>query len=120
MINGISDKKTNYANVPLSEIKNRDSQNTEKIKKEEEKVASSDDIKKQDVDTQEAMDKIVSSAKIFNKEIQLELERDLGIMVVKVIDGKTNEVIRQIPSEEMVELSKNARDLKGLLIDKEG
>lgn len=120
MINGISDKKTNFENVPPSEVKKSESLNTEKVKKEEEKVTGSEDIKKQDVNTQEAMDKVVSAAKIFNKELHLELERDLDIMIVKVVDSETDEVIRQIPAEEMVELSRNARDLKGLLIDKEG
>ena len=120
MIDGISDKKTNFENVPPSTVKTRDPQNTEKIKKEDEKVASSEDVKKQDVNTQGAIEKIVSSAKIFNKKLELELEKDLGIMIVKVIDSETNEVIRQIPAEEMVELSKNAKDLKGLLIDREG
>jgi len=48
------------------------------------------------------------------------VEEDLNIMIVKVIDSETEEVIRQIPPKELVALSKNAKDLKGLLINKEG
>jgi len=41
-------------------------------------------------------------------------------MIVKVIDGDTDQVIRQIPAQELIELSKHAKDQKGLLINKEG
>ncbi|UCD35225.1 MAG: flagellar protein FlaG [Nitrospiraceae bacterium] len=71
-------------------------------------------------DIDEAVEKIISTARFLNREIHLEIDRELDIMIVKVIDGETEKVIRQIPPEELVELSKNARDLKGLLIDKEG
>jgi flagellar protein FlaG len=66
----------------------------------------------------EALERIVYAANYFNRKIRLEVDND--IMIVKVIDEKTGQVIRQIPSEEIVELSKNATDLKGLLINKEG
>ena len=40
-------------------------------------------------------------------------------MIVKVIDGETGKMIRQIPQEEIVRLSRNIDKLVGLLIDKE-
>lgn len=46
-------------------------------------------------------------------------ERDSGSedLVVKIVDSDTDEVIRQIPPEELLNLSKQLRELSGNLID---
>jgi flagellar protein FlaG len=121
MINGIFETKGNSQNVPAAEIRNRNQLNADNKIKAEEKVVNSEDQKKQElIDTEQAMERVISAAKFFNRKIHLEVEKDLNMMIVKVIDGETDEVIRQIPAEELVELSNNADDLKGLLINKEG
>jgi flagellar protein FlaG len=45
-------------------------------------------------------------------------DKDTGDIVIKIIDNKTDEVIKQIPPEEVVELRKRLGDLQGLMIDK--
>lgn len=118
MINSIVDK-TQLETSPAKEAKR--SENEDAKKSNNESIVVSEDAKKDDrIDTEEALERIVSIAKQFNTKLHLELERDLGITIVKVVDAETDEVIRQIPPEELVELSKNAKDLKGLLINKEG
>ncbi len=125
MISGIV-KQDNLENIPAAEIKNRrlsEAKKAEDRKTEDkqQKVFNADDFAKDgNVDRKEAMDRIEQAAVIFNRKIRLEVEEDLNIMIVKVIDSDSGEVIRQIPSEELVALSKNAKDLKGLLINKEG
>jgi flagellar protein FlaG len=37
--------------------------------------------------------------------------------VVKVIDTETKQVLRQLPSEESLEIAKNLNSMKGLLIN---
>ena len=46
-------------------------------------------------------------------------ERDTGSdrLVVKITDRETDEVIRQIPSEELLELSRHLEELRGNLVD---
>ena len=46
-------------------------------------------------------------------------ERDSGsnTLVVKIVDSETDEVIRQIPQEELLELSKHLEELNGNLVD---
>lgn len=66
----------------------------------------------------EALERVLKAAKFFNRKIQLEIERTLNITIAKIIDTETDEVIRQIPLEELVELAKKSKDLKGLLINK--
>lgn len=43
-----------------------------------------------------------------------------GALVVKVVDRETNEVIRQIPPEDLLELSKHLQELTGNLVDTVG
>ncbi len=46
-----------------------------------------------------------------NKELKVEIDHDLNIPVFKIIDKTTNEVIRQVPLEEILKLMKNIEKL---------
>lgn len=72
----------------------------------------------------EALDQAVSSMNSFvqnlQRDLQFEVDLDLGQTVISVVDRSTNEVIRQIPSEEAVARAQRLReqfeDTGGLLI----
>jgi flagellar protein FlaG len=117
-INNI-DSEIKLDNLSIAEVKQRQSVNINN-KKLEDAANTEHDKKAEKAEVEKAIDRALDVAKYFNREIHFEVEEELNIMVVKVIDSETEEVIRQIPPEEMVELSKNADDLKGLLIDTEG
>lgn len=125
MINGI-DKKINLENMPTAEIKRGGNLETGekdpeyRVDKAADNQAHVKDKKEEKIDTKEAVDRVENLARHFNRKIHLEVEEELDMIIVKVVDGETDEVIRQIPPEELVELSKNAKNLKGLLINTEG
>jgi flagellar protein FlaG len=48
--------------------------------------------------------------------LQFSIDQDSGRTVVKVVDVQTNAVLRQIPSEEMLELAKDLDRMQGLLV----
>lgn len=52
--------------------------------------------------------------------VRFENDDNTNEMVVKVIDNETDEVIRQIPPEELMGIMKNLRDLQGGIIDTVG
>jgi len=54
------------------------------------------------------------------QELSIEKDPELGRFVVKVLDAKTHEVVRQIPSEEWVRVMKSLRGAKGLFVDRKG
>lgn len=54
--------------------------------------------------------------KPFNNALNFSVDQESKTTVVKVIDQSTKEVIRQIPSEEMLALAKALDTMKGLLI----
>jgi flagellar protein FlaG len=49
-------------------------------------------------------------------KLEFSIDQDSGKTIVKVMDSATNEVIRQIPSEELVTLAKNMTKMEGMLI----
>lgn len=52
-----------------------------------------------------------------NRKLSLEVDSDLKIIVAKIIDEESGEVIRQIPPEEMVELMKYYKENPGILLN---
>ena len=65
---------------------------------------------------EEAAKTVNEFLKPINNSINFSLDEDTGITVVKVIDVATKEVIRQIPSEEMLVIAKSIDQMKGLLV----
>ena len=67
-----------------------------------------------------------------SRSLQISVDDELGSPVVQVLDTETDEVIRQIPTEEVLEIARflrgsveaaterNAAAIKGLLVDQEG
>lgn len=111
--------KINDGNKSTVEVKR--SNNTGTAKRKAEGTTNADNVKQhEDNNVKEAIERINDTAKFFDRKIRIEVEKDLNIMIVKVIDEETGNVIRQIPPKEIVELSKHAKDLRGLLINKEG
>lgn len=51
-----------------------------------------------------------------NSSLSFTIDKDTGQTVVKVIDSSTDEVIKQIPSEEILAISKAIDQLKGVFI----
>lgn len=67
-------------------------------------------------EVQEAATKAEEFVQSINSALQFSVDDSTGSTVVKVIDQLTNEVIRQIPSEEMLEIAKALDRISGLLV----
>jgi flagellar protein FlaG len=48
--------------------------------------------------------------------LEIEIDPDLHQAIVKILNGESGEIIRQIPSKELVELAKYLDEPKGLLV----
>lgn len=51
-----------------------------------------------------------------NYGIHFEMNDDAGRVVVKVISRDSGEVIRQIPSEEVIRIAQHLHEMSGLLV----
>ena len=68
------------------------------------------EIEKAVKNIQEAVKQIASN------NLQFSIDQDSGRTVVRVVDTDTGDTIRQIPSEEMLNISKALDKLQGLLL----
>ena len=50
------------------------------------------------------------------QNLQISIDEDVNMTVVKVVDGESKKVIRQIPSEEVIEIAKALDKLQGLFV----
>jgi flagellar protein FlaG len=64
-----------------------------------------------------AVEDLNNALQNLNVKRQFEVDKEVDKVIVKVIDSEQKEVIRQIPSEEALKLSKNVREMIGLLFD---
>ncbi|WP_157670901.1 flagellar protein FlaG [Chitinibacter sp. GC72] len=67
---------------------------------------------------EDAVKKINDTIKLLNQGIGLEfgMDEDTNIRLVKLIDTKSKEVLRQFPSEEVINIAKALDKLQGLLV----
>jgi flagellar protein FlaG len=79
------------------------------VRNKESQTPSTSDIKK----ATDQVNKFVSSV---NTDIQFSIDKETGINVVKVIDKTTNEIIRQIPGDEILQIAKTLDRLQGLIV----
>jgi len=61
------------------------------------------------------LNKVVQSLP-HGSSLEFMVDQDTKINVVKVVDKTTNEVIRQIPSEEIIDIARALDKLQGLVI----
>jgi flagellar protein FlaG len=54
---------------------------------------------------------------IFNTKIAFEIDKETRKTVLKIIDAQSDEIIRQIPPEELLAISKRISELLGLIIN---
>ena len=66
----------------------------------------------------EAVSAINRAAKSLNNSIQLSLDDRSGRAIVRVVDSETGQLIRQIPTEEVLDLRRALDKIAGLLINR--
>ncbi len=95
--------KTNKSSSdPIENMKNTENQNKKNISPEELKKATEDLNKK---------------LSMLNTQLRIEIDKDTGIVVAKIIDKETKEVIRQIPPEVVLKIAKYLDEITGLLFN---
>lgn len=67
-------------------------------------------------DVRDALNKIEKTIPEISQKLEFSIDKDTDSFVVKVVDKETRDVIRQIPSEELLNIAKALDKLQGLLI----
>jgi flagellar protein FlaG len=66
----------------------------------------------------EAVNAINAQVQRVSQNLKFTVDQESGRVIVKVVDGETDTVIRQIPSEEAVAISQALDKLQGLIIER--
>jgi len=64
-----------------------------------------------------AVEEMNKRAHGLQRSLQFSIEQDLNLTVVKVINPNTDEVVRQLPSEEFIAIAKAFDETNSLLFD---
>ena len=89
-------------------------------RKQKQEVSQDSGNKQQQVQPEELLQQINALTEDGIYSVRFENDAPSGHMVVKVVDRETDEVIRQIPAEELMDLTRRMNDLRGNLVSTEG
>ncbi len=70
------------------------------------------------IDYEKFLNQILQAVPLYDRELKFVVNRQLDEVVVKVIDSRTDKVIKEIPPKEIQRLEARIREAVGLLIDK--
>ncbi len=96
---------------------NRPADKLEESRKEKDKVSQADQQEQEKVQPEELLSQIKALTEDGIYSVRFENDNDAGELIVKVVDRETDEVIRQIPPEELLSLTKRLNDLRGNIVD---
>lgn len=68
------------------------------------------------IEVEDAVKRLTEFVAPTGSEISFSVDDTSGVRIVKILDSQSKDVIRQIPSEEAVELARALDKLQGLLI----
>ena len=70
-------------------------------------VVNEANVAKESDDLKQAVSQLNNFVQNMQRDLQFSIDKESGAMVVKVIDAKSEKVIRQIPSEETLRLARS-------------
>ena len=70
-------------------------------------------------EVQQAVNELNSKIERQSVQVNFDVDDDTGRIVVKVKDVETGDILRQIPSEEMLEFARNASRGVGVTLDRQ-
>ena len=83
-------------------------------------LAQSEQVEKKQIQPEELLKQIKSLTEDGLFSVRFENDERTSDLVVKIVDRETDEVIRQIPAEEVLEMKAVLEDLRGNIVDTEG
>ncbi len=67
--------------------------------------------------TDKSLSELQHISVLFDRRLEYAMNRDINRVVVKIIDVKTDKVIRELPPKQIQELYRSIREAVGLLFD---
>ncbi|MCX7031972.1 MAG: flagellar protein FlaG [Spirochaetes bacterium] len=81
----------------------------------EPRVQAEQELTRQEVERQARA--LEDTFQAFNHRIRLSVNEEINQIIIKVVDGKTDKVIKEIPAEEIQRMTAKIRQMIGFLVD---
>jgi flagellar protein FlaG len=82
-----------------------------------------DEVKSNDNPSKEAVERAVQKAselaRSLSRKLSFTYDDRIEKIIVRVMEGETDKIVRQIPTEEMIRLSVRMDEIMGMLIDQD-
>ena len=91
---------------------------TPEVRKVQQDIALNPNLQVSRAAVTEAVDAINAHLQHVSRNLKFSVDQESGRVVVKVVDGETDAVIRQMPSEEALAISQALDKLQGLIIER--
>ncbi len=113
-------KVNGQENVDIAQLRSIDASIQTQQKKdaeplEEKEVPASAQMTSQDV--MEVLDSFQDMSKTIQTKLNFTVHEENNEIIIKVIDKESNQLIRQFPSDEMLNLQDKMRDMAGFLFN---
>ena len=109
----------NLQNTSQLQLSKASDQVSESRKKAEDLVQS-EQVEKKQVQPEELLQQIKTLTEDGLYSVRFENDERADGLVVKIVDRENDEVIRQVPAEELLELKAALEDLRGNIVDMQG
>ncbi|WP_457561028.1 flagellar protein FlaG [Caminibacter sp.] len=119
IFNSIHSVTRKYDNQVEEIMKNRVQNNMTQVNKSDEDFKNMDKEKLKK-ELQKVAEELNRAMNPLNIDLKFEFNNKVDELVVKVIDKKTDNVIREFPPKEALKLMEKMRELVGMLFDKKG
>ncbi|HEK24842.1 MAG TPA: flagellar protein FlaG [Hydrogenobaculum sp.] len=103
------------ATQPQGNQNTPDTQNLQNEKSTDYSNTSKDNLEKQ---IQKAIEQLTQSLSYLNTHLNITLDKKADSLVIKIIDNKTNQVIKEIPPEYMLRIAEAINNLVGIIVNK--
>ena len=104
-------------NTAQFQLSKASDQVSEARKKVEDQDQAEQQVEKKQIQPEELLQQIKALTEDGLYSVRFENDNEANAMIVKVVDRETDEVIRQIPPEELLDLTKRLNDLRGNIVD---
>jgi flagellar protein FlaG len=108
---GNSESKTNSTNNKSKKSDNLSLVKTIDTSGQHERTVNDDELQK-------SIDKILKTLEGDSTSLRFDIHKGTNTIMVKVIDNETNKVIREIPSEKILDMVASIWKLVGITVDK--
>ncbi len=75
------------------------------------------DVERPEVDVTEVVERIRIQVQVLQRDLNFTVDDSTGKVVIRVLDGDSGKVVRQIPSEDILRLAERLDEMRSLLFE---